>query len=255
MDQFPFFYNADFDDETNKKVNMEIIKYAGMYVLKMLDMPPDQGGHVFEVPLSGPDERIEPVLDDLMFHSLVTIDEQNFRYALTDEGTEYIGKLLDEIEGYIAKYQEFEPTTKVNLMKRDRVNPLRARFLWGLYDGEFDDFKQWQENWNIDPAEQTEDWQDVVVMKEFYDMLFDDINNMAQLDDAALDQVLQEAQADREKEKAIEKANAPQVQINKVEGSNGNGRNHRDDRDDDYYYHDPYYHNPVHDPLFWYIVF
>ena len=33
-DQFPYFFDEDYDEETNKKVNMEIMKYSGMYLLK-----------------------------------------------------------------------------------------------------------------------------------------------------------------------------------------------------------------------------
>jgi len=255
-DQFPYYFNDEFDEDTNKKVNMEILKYAGIYVLKKLDRPPADGGYFFEVPLMGLDEHLEPILDDLLFHDIIEIDVDHARYSLTKEGIQYIDKLIDEIEGYIDKYQEYEPVTRVNLMKRDKINPLRARFLWGLYDGEFDDFDQWQENWNIAPDEKTADWREIITMKEFYDMLFEDINQMDALDDDALDEVLAEAEADRLKEKKA----APPVQINRIEGSrNSDNRNQYDNYEppirDNYYYHDPYYFNPVYDPLFWYMVF
>ncbi|MDH5681585.1 MAG: hypothetical protein OEZ36_08360 [Spirochaetota bacterium] len=250
-DKFPYYFDEQFDEETNHKVNLEIMKYAGMYILKRLDLPAEEGGHAFEVPLAGLDEHLEPILDDLMFHNLIEIDENAVRYALSDEGRGYVDKLIVEIEGYIDKYQEFEPTTRVNLMKRDRINPLRARFLWGLYDGEFDDFELWQENWEVPATEKLSDWRDVITKKEFYDMLFEDINHMDALDDDALDQVLREAEEDRQK-------NMPQVQINRVDGDSGD-RRRRDDDDGDQVvvreYHDPYYFNPVYDPLFWYVVF
>ncbi|GMT50338.1 MAG: hypothetical protein IEMM0008_1877 [bacterium] len=252
-DQFPFFYDQDLDEDTNKKVNMEIMKYSGLYILKKLDLPPEEGGHLFEVPLSGLDEHMEPILDDLFFHNLIDIDTDNARYALTQEGSEYIDKIVAEVEGYIDKYQEFDPATKVNLMRRDKVNPLRARFLWGLYDGEFDDFNEWQENWDIDPTQRKDDWREVITSKDFYDMLFENINNMEAFDDDALDQVLKEA----EEERAKEQANLPAIEITRVEGqSGGNGR--QDEEvivETDYYYNDPYYFNPVYDPFFWYVVF
>ena len=249
-DPFHFYYNQDFDEETNKKVNLEIMKYAGMYILKKIDLPPDEGGHPFEVPLTGLDEHMEPILDDLMFHGLIDIDTVKTQYVLTADGTDYIHKLIDEIEGYINKYQDFEPTTRVNLMKRDRINPLRARFLWGLYDGEFDNFDQWQENWGITAENKIDDWRDVITSKPFYDMLFEDINHMDALDDDALDRVLKEAEEERIKE-------SPPIKITQVEGSQNRHSQRRDDDDDrdDRYYHDPYYFNPVYDPLFWYIVF
>ncbi len=252
-DQFPFFYDQDLDEDTNKKVNMEIMKYAGLYILKMVDLPPEEGGHLFEVPLSGLDEQMEPILDDLFFHNLIEIDTDKARYALSQDGSDYVDKIVAEVEDYIDKYQEFDPATKVSLMRRDKMNPLRARFLWGLYDGEFDDFNEWQENWNIDPTQRKEDWQDVITSKDFYDMLFEDINNMEAFDDDALDEVLKEA----EEERAKEQANLPPIEITRVEGQSG-GNGHQDDEvivERDYYYNDPYYFNPVYDPFFWYVVF
>ncbi len=249
-DQFPYFFDEEHDEETNKKVNLEIMKYSGMYILKKMSLSPEEGGHIFEVPLSGMDEHLEPVLDDLLFHDLLEIDAVNTRYKLTREGEQYVDKIIGEIEGYIGKYQDFEPVTRVNLMKRDRVNPLRARFLWGLYDGEFDNLKQWQEDWEVESAEILADWQLYVTKKEFYDELFWDINNIEDLDDDALDEVLQEAEEERQQ-------NMPDIKINRVEGG---GQNIQRSRGDDivvteHYHHDPYYFNPVYDPLFWYIVF
>ncbi|MDH4127567.1 MAG: hypothetical protein OEV44_02350 [Spirochaetota bacterium] len=248
-DEFPYFYNQDFDKDTNKKVNMEIMKYAGMYILKKMDIPPSEGGHIFSVPLEGLDVHLEAILDDIMFHNLIEIDSNSTCYKITDDGKEYINKLLDEIEGYIEKYQDFEPVTRVNLMKRDRVNPLRARFLWGLYDGEFDDFNQWQENWQIAENEKINDWREIITTKEFYDMLFEDINHMEAFDDDALDEVLRQAENDRKKD-------MPEVQITRVEGNTSPASSNQDvvvTRE--YYYNDPYYFNPIYDPLFWYIVF
>jgi len=125
-DQFPYFYEKELGEETNKKINLEIMKYAGMYVIKKMDLTPADGGHIFEVPLQGLDEHLEPVLDNLMFNNLIFIDTNRVQYDLTKDGEQYVRSLIDEAEVYIDKYQEFEPTTRVNLMKRDKVNPLRA---------------------------------------------------------------------------------------------------------------------------------
>lgn len=250
-DQYPYYYNQEFDEDTNKKINLEIMKYAGLFILEKIDVGPEEGGHRFEVPLMGIDEHMEPILDDLMFHDLLDIDSENTCYTITDQGYKYIQDIIKEAENYLNKYQDFEPTTRVNLMKRDRINPLRARFLWGLYDGEFSDIKKWQDDRGIIPEEQVEDWRDFITKKEFYDILFEEINNMEELDDDALDQVLAEAEAERDK-------NKPQIQIQKSQGSQSvQGSNQADPQTQStvHYYHDPYYFNPVYDPLFWYIVF
>ncbi len=246
---YPYYFNPDLGEDINKKINLEIMKYAGMYVLKLIDLPPKEGGHIFEVPLALEDEHLEPVLDDLLFHGLIDIDTVRTCYVLTQDGRNYVDKLIGEVEAYIDKYQEFEPTTKVNLMRRDNINPLRARFLWGLYDGEFDDLNEWQDNWQINPAERVDDWRFVITRKEFYDMLFEHINNMEVLDDDALDEVLRQAQEDRRIE-------APQIQITRVDNTPVNVNYPREEVVyETRYYHDPYYFNPVYDPLFWYIVF
>lgn len=251
QDQYPYFYNSEFDDEINKKINLEIMKYAGLFILEKIDVGPNDGGHNFDVPLMGIDEQLEPILDDLLFHDLLDIDSENTCYTITDKGYKYIKDIIKEAENYLSKYQEFEPTTRVNLMKRDGVNPLRARFLWGLYDGEFIDIKQWQDDRGISLEEQVEDWREFITKKEFYDILFEEINNMDDLDDAALDQVLAEAEEEREK-------NKPQIQIERSEGSQSVQQQQSADPQNQtvvHYYHDPYYFNPVYDPLFWYIVF
>jgi len=249
-DEFPYYFNPDLDEDTNKKVNLEIMKYAGMYLLKKIDLPPEEGGHVFEVPLSGLDEHLEPILDDLLFHDLIDIDSVSTRYALTKDGNDYVAKLIDEIEDYIDDYDEYDATTKVNLMKKNNINPLRARFLWGLYDGEFDDFEDWQDEWNFPSDQRSSDWRDMITKKEFYDFLFEQVNNMEDMDNAELDEIMREAEEERQK-------NVPEIKITRVEGSSGisSRRGNGGEIVEREYYHDPYYFNPVYDPLFWYVVF
>ncbi len=216
-DEFHYYYNKELDKETNKKINLEIVNYAGIYILKKMDISDDSGGHVFEVPLSGIDEHLEPVMDDLLFNDLVKIDTVNICYKISDKGRDYIDSLIDEIEGYIDRYEDFDPQAKVNLMKRDRVNPLRVRFLWGLYDGEFDDFNQWQDNLGI--TDKIKDWQTIIVKKEFYDILFEEIDNMENMDDEELNDILKEAEDEKSIERNKKNSN---INITRI-GGNGTG--------------------------------
>ena len=195
QDQFPYYYDPQKDQDANAKANQEIIKYAGIYLLKMMEAEPPP----FQVPLSSQDESLEPILDDLLFRELILIDPEKSAYQISQKGVEYVDSLIDEIEGYIDEYQDFEPATRVNLMKRDHVNPLRARFLWGLYDGEFDDLVEWQDQSQFSPSEIKINWRQIITSKEFYDYLFEDIIYVENIQDDSLDQVSRDPQHKHQK--------------------------------------------------------
>ena len=109
---------------------------------------------------------------------------------LCQKGEQYIDSLVQEIESYMDKYEDFEPQTRINLMKRDQIDPLRARFLWGIYDGEFDDLVQWQAQ--AHSFKPFEDWRQLITSKDFYDFLFQEIKQAPQMDSESLDSVLDE---------------------------------------------------------------
>lgn len=208
-DKFPYYYNDELSEEENLAINQEILQYAGMYVLKEMELAQDtedneddednentgdyysesyyeeyrngknqedelaSEGHIFEVPLPPKDEILEPVLDSLLFSDRITISPEKGFYELTQEGQGYIDRIIEELESYIDRYESMDSQTRVLSMQRDRVDPLRARFLWGLCDGEFDDLTLWQNERGIYPV--VGNWQNWLVSKDFYDRLTDDI--------------------------------------------------------------------------------
>ena len=54
-------------------------------------------------------------------------------------------------------------------LQRRRLDPLRARFLWGWYQGEFDDLVLFQQRRGVEPVERS--WADYLVSDAFYDNL------------------------------------------------------------------------------------
>ena len=195
---FPFFHDQKLSEDINKKTNLEIMKYAGMYILKTMDPEaPENIHHVYEVPLERDDEILEPVLDDLLYRSLVEIDSKNTCYKITGKGMDYIQQLINETESLLEKYAEMEPRTRLAIMRRDGINLLRARFLWGWYDGEFDDLVEFQHIQEWEGDIQTI-WQIFIVSKEFYDALFEEINIFEEIDEGEIQRIKQDALAKRQ---------------------------------------------------------
>ena len=257
-DRFPYFYDPKLSEEMNLKVNAEIVKYAGMLILKKLDpMAPPEARYDFNIPLEGLDQILEPVLDDLYNRGFVEIDTAKAKYVLTPKGDQYIQTLIDEAEWYISKYQEFEPKTRVAIMKNDGVNLLRARFLWGWYDGEFDDLEAFQEERGITPVRP---WQEFLVSKEFYDILFEDVIDVYDLTEEEIEELKREAERLRQERLQGVQPQPQQVTDPEKQRILSNYEVIEEEvieerREPGYAYYDPYYYNPFHDPLFWLAVF
>ena len=59
----PYFYDKNLKEDVNKTVNRQIIQYAGIYLLKLMDSEESP----FEVPLSSKNEWLETGFRQLAF--------------------------------------------------------------------------------------------------------------------------------------------------------------------------------------------
>jgi hypothetical protein len=149
------------------------LTYAGIYLLKLLDLAPEDGG--IEIPVVLPHELqpLEPALDRLLFESLIEIDRKKGRYRLTKRGTEHVGLLIDETEALIEELDELPAAEVVEILRSRNLDPLRIRFLWGWYQGELDDLVTYQQRRGADPVER--DWALYLLSDELYEDLARDL--------------------------------------------------------------------------------
>ena len=119
--------------------------YAGLWLLKMLDLAPEDGGRELPVVLPGELSPLEPVLERLAVEGLIEIDRKRGRYRLTDAGLQHIALAIDEAESFIDEFDDQDAQTIVAELRRRNLDPLRVRFLWGWYQGELDDLVLFQQ--------------------------------------------------------------------------------------------------------------
>jgi hypothetical protein len=149
--------------------------YAGMFVLKLLDLLPEDGG--VELPVDLPHELVpfEDVLDRLAVEGYVEIDRRSGKWVLTDEGIGYLGLLIDEVEGYMEEFDDWAASAMVRELRRRNLDVMRVRYMWGWYTGEFDDPILYQQRRGISPVD--EDWASFIVSEPFYADLARDITD------------------------------------------------------------------------------
>lgn len=160
--------------------------YAELVLLKLLDLAPDEGG--VEIPVELPSELapIQPILQDLRFKGLIEVaakprkafaalrgkPKEEF-YKLTQAGVEYIGKVIDEAEGYVSEFENLEVQEMLEVAELRRLDPIRIRFLWGWYQGEFDDLAVFQERRGLEPVERL--WAYYLTSDEFFAEVLSDL--------------------------------------------------------------------------------
>jgi hypothetical protein len=149
------------------------ITYAGIWALKMLDLGPKQGGVALDVLLPHDWAPLEGVLEQLVLDGLVAIDRRKGRYVLTPQGVEHVGALIDEAEAYIDEFDDEELDEVMRIVRRRNLDPMRVRFLWGWYQGEFDDLVLFQQRRGF--AELERDWASFLLSDEFYGDLSRDL--------------------------------------------------------------------------------
>lgn len=147
--------------------------YASVYILKRLDLEPKEGG--IELPVVLPHDwyPLEEVLESMVVDGLVAIHRRKGIYALTAQGIDLVGRLIDEAESYIEEFSEQEVEDMVQTLTKRGVDLLRARFLWGWYDEEFDDLVEFQRIRGMEPVQTA--WAEFLLGPEFYENLARDL--------------------------------------------------------------------------------
>ncbi len=149
------------------------LTYAGIHLLKLLDLAPEDGGLELPVVLPHELQPLDPVLDRLLLESLIEIDRKRGRYRMTPKGTDYVGMLIDETEAIIEELDERPPAEVVEILRRRNLDPLRVRFLWGWYQGELDDLVLFQQRRGATTVER--DWALYLLSDDFYEELGRDL--------------------------------------------------------------------------------
>ena len=147
--------------------------YAGIYVLKKMDLKPADGGVVFPIGLPAELSPIDEVLADLSSRGLVEMSRWRDRWNLTKAGLAHLATLIDEATDLIDEFDDDELPDVVAELRRRNLDPLRARFLWGWYDGEFDDLLEFQRQRGV--AEPQPLWAYYLTDDEFYAELARDL--------------------------------------------------------------------------------
>ena len=137
---------AVLDEETRNR-------YIGIWLLKKLDLPPDEGGMLFPVVLPSELSPLDEHLQELAVEDLIEINPKRGRYELTKKGIAYIGQIIDEASDLVDDLEELETDEAIAEIRRRGLDVYRARFLWGWFEGELDDLVTFQERRGVKPVE------------------------------------------------------------------------------------------------------
>ncbi|KYF72981.1 hypothetical protein [Sorangium cellulosum] len=146
--------------------------FAGIYVLKKMDLKPAEGG--MEMPLVLPSELtpLQDVLQELVNADFVEVNRRKARFEVTKKGLAYLSEIIDEAEALVDEFDEASLEEAVAELRSRNVDVLRARFLWGWYDGELDDLVLFQQRRGAEPVEPW--WADYLLSDAFYEALRSD---------------------------------------------------------------------------------
>jgi len=127
--------------------------YISLYLLKKLDLSPADGG--LELPVVLPSELspLDEILLQLAVDDLIAIDARKGRYQLTQRGISLLGATIDEAQALIDEFDELELPDVIAALTARKLDVFRARFLWGWFEGEFDDLVVFQQRRGAVPVE------------------------------------------------------------------------------------------------------
>lgn len=147
--------------------------YAGLYLLKKMDLAPADGGMVFPAVLPSELSPLDELLHELAVIDLVVLNAKKERWDLTKQGLAYLARHIDEAEALIDEFDDDELPEVVEELRSRNLDVMRARFLWGWFDGELDDLVEWQQQRGVSPIE--EFWAYYLVSDDFYRELAKDL--------------------------------------------------------------------------------
>jgi hypothetical protein len=126
---------------------------VGLWLLKKLDLGPKQGGMEFPVVLPSDLSPLDEYLQQLAVDGYVDINQKKGRYELTKQGIAYLGQVIDEAEAMVDDLDELETHEAVAELRARNIDLMRARFLWGWFEDEFEDMVLFQERRGVQPVE------------------------------------------------------------------------------------------------------
>lgn len=147
--------------------------YAGIYLLKKMDLEPDDGGMDMPVILPSELAPLDEPLQKLLFEDHLAINRRKERYDITRKGQAYLDELVAEAEALIDQYGDEDLEDVIEDLEASNLDVFRARFLWGWYEGEFDDLVAFQRRRGMEPVETF--WAYFLTGDEFYNNLAKDI--------------------------------------------------------------------------------
>lgn len=127
--------------------------YIALWLLKKLDLKPEDGGMEFPVVLPSELSPLDEHLQQLAVEELIQINAKKGRYELTKKGIAHLGELIDEASDMVDDLDDMETEEAIAELRAQGRDVYRARYLWGWFDGEFDDIVLWQERRGIKPVE------------------------------------------------------------------------------------------------------
>jgi hypothetical protein len=147
--------------------------YASLFILKKMDLKPEDGGLVFPGVLPSELSPLDELLQQLAVEEYVDLNTKKNRWDLTKKGIEYLGRAIDEATDLMDEFDDDEMEEVIEELEKRGLDPMRARFIWGWYDGEFDDLVHWQEQRGVKPVERL--WAFYLMSDEFYRELANEI--------------------------------------------------------------------------------
>jgi len=126
---------------------------VSLWILKKLDLEPKEGGMEFPVVLPSELSPLDDYLQQLAVDDYVQINQKKGRYELTKKGIAYLGEVIDEAEEMVDELEELETDEAIAELRSRNLDLMRARFLWGWYEGELDDMVLFQERRGVQPIE------------------------------------------------------------------------------------------------------
>ncbi len=117
---------------------------AGLYLLKKIDLPAEDGGLELSAPLAEDLAALAPALERLEQQGLVERVGEPPAYALTDAGLDHLEGVMEEAEALIPSDAGLDEDDALETHAHRGLRGLRERFLWAWYIGELDDLAAYQ---------------------------------------------------------------------------------------------------------------
>ena len=147
--------------------------YAGLYLLKKLDLKPEDGGMTLPVVVPSELSPLDEALQQLAVDGYLEINAKKGRWDLTKQGIAYLGEHIDEATDLVDEFDDEELADVLAELRTRNLDLFRARYLWGWYDGEFDDLVLYQERRGVKPVERL--WAFYLMGDDFWNDLARDL--------------------------------------------------------------------------------